>query len=139
MFCIRMEWKSYSMPAQVLTSNVNFMNMIDCRSRSNYLPDPHEHAEKTVYDFAVVTSAFPGKPGISNSARFQIAGINRKIEEFVGGCLVGNVKQSELKINEFIARLRSDCIAGRSKVWLCGMLRQESKLAAASCMDERVL
>jgi predicted membrane GTPase involved in stress response len=108
------------------------LSLIDCRSHSNYVPDP-ENSNRTIYDFAVTTLAFPGKEKDAATGRFQLNGISRKIEEFVGGCLVGNVKQSELKINEFIARLRSDCMAGRSKVWLCGMLRKEAGLATASC------
>ena len=110
--------------------------MIDCRSCSNYVPDP-KSSNRTVYDFAVTTLAFP-RDKDTTTGRFQLNGLSRKIEEFVGGCLVGNVKQSELKINEFIARLRSDCMAGRSKVWLCGMLRKEPGLAAASCIDHGI-
>ena len=34
---------------------------------------------------------------IDNFRTISTAGINSKIEEFVGGCLVGNVKQGELK------------------------------------------
>ena len=111
------------------------MNMIDCRSNSNYVPDPQD-SSRTIYDFAVTTFAFPKDKDATG--RFQWNGLSRKIEEFVGGCLVGHMKQSEMKINEFISRLRADCMAGRSKVWLCGMLRKEHGLAAASCLDHGI-
>ena len=89
---MRMEVKSFLLipsfeqaesALQVLTTNVNFMSLIDCRSRSSYVPDP-SNSKRTVYDFAVTTLAFPGNDKDVATGRFQLHGLSRKIEEFVG-------------------------------------------------------
>ena len=78
--------------------------------------------------------AFPSdKDATGPTPHSPFAGIGQRIEEFVGGCLLGNVRQGERKINDFFSRLRSDCAAGVSKVWLCGaVLRADQGLSAAA-------
>jgi hypothetical protein len=116
---------------EVRTSNVNFLGVLLSNSKSKYTPCSVDSTH-TKYDISVQTTAFPlgAKQGEESVSRFGT--ISRKLEEFIGRSLLGNIKDGEKVLNRWIERTRTECLSGASKVWLCSKLCSEFVRSASS-------
>lgn len=98
---------------EVRTRNVNFTSFVDSQSHSKYTPHGDKPAHWTRYTMEVNTSVTP------KQSTFGVETVNKALEKFLGGLIVGNAKMGEIKIHDFVRKLTADCLEGRSKVWLC--------------------
>jgi hypothetical protein len=106
---------------EVQTSNVNFLGVLLSNSKSRYTPCNLVPAH-TRYDIAVQTTAFPSSAKVGEESVSRFGSISRKLEEFIGRSLLGNIKDGENVLNRWIERTRTQCLTGASNVWLCSSL-----------------
>uniref|UniRef100_A0A7S0QKG9 PRELI/MSF1 domain-containing protein n=1 Tax=Cryptomonas curvata TaxID=233186 RepID=A0A7S0QKG9_9CRYP len=110
---------------EVRTSNVNFLGVLLSNSKSRYTPCSLVPGH-TTYDISVQTTAFPSSANVGEEAASRFGSISRKLEEFIGRSLLGNIKDGENVLNRWIERTRTECRTGASTVWLCSSLCRES-------------
>lgn len=56
------------------------------------------------------------------SSRMSWLGMGKRIEEFLAGKLLGNVRKGEENIMDFVSRVRSSCQTGESRSKLCELI-----------------
>ena len=105
----------------VQTSNVNFLSILQSTSRSYYVPASGDPS-RTTYEIFVQTRAFPNDAREDSESRF--GAIGRKLEGFIGNALLGNIKTGEAVLSGWIDCMRQDCVAGKTRAWICGMLHK---------------
>jgi hypothetical protein len=110
---------------EVKTTNVNFLSILRSKSTSEYKPCL-QNSNHTQYNITVQTTAFPSDSNQADTGS-RIGSISKKLEEFVGRSLLGNIKAGEETLNHWIELFKKDCNSGKSKVWLCSKLHGASR------------
>mmetsp|Transcript_1313 Transcript_1313/g.2191 ORF Transcript_1313/g.2191 Transcript_1313/m.2191 type:complete len:205 (+) Transcript_1313:237-851(+) len=112
---------------EVRTRNVNLNTICESCSTSSYVPHKTNN-NWTQYHLTVETRAFPPKSSGAEDPeapppKNRWGALNRQIETFVGGLVLGNVQAGEKKINDWVRRLQERCDLCRTgRVWLCQQL-----------------
>ena len=105
---------------EVKTTNVNFLSILSSNSSSRYQPSP-QNCQHTHYRITVQTIAFPSDSKREDQGS-RFGSISKRLEEFVGRSLLGNIKAGEDTLNSWIETFKKECSHGTSKVWLCSKL-----------------